>query len=294
MYKKINEISGHAGAIYTSILDGKFLFTGSADNFVTRWNIDDGTQDKFAIKMNQSVYALGLLDSDHLLVGLSTGSIHIFNLSLRQEIKHFTQHKKSIFSISVNQIKSHFYVGDAEGIVSIWDSVNFELLTCIPIACGKIRNIHVSENGDLIVLSCQDGTTRIFETVGFNEIITINSHEMGSSVAHFHPNHSDLLITGGKDAHLKIWNWKTRELIKSIPAHNFVIYDICFFDRNSKFITCSRDKSIKIWNSTDFNVLQKLEQKSGGHKHSVNNLTKLNEHTFASVGDDKKIIVWGN
>lgn len=294
MYKKNKEISGHAGAIYTSIFDGEFLYTGSADNFVTRWDIEDGTQDKFAIKMNQSVYALGLLDSDHLVVGLSTGSIHIFNLSLRQEIKHFTQHKKSIFSISTNRIKSHFYVGDAEGNVSIWNSVNFELLTFIPIACGKIRNIHVSENGDLFVLSCQDGTTRIFETVGFNEIITINSHEMGSSVAHFHPNNSNLLITGGKDAHLKIWNWKTSELIKNIPAHNFVIYDVCFIERNSKFITCSRDKTIKIWDSTDFNVLQKLDQKSGGHKHSVNQLTKLDENSFASVSDDKKIIVWEN
>jgi WD40 repeat protein len=292
VYKKIKEISGHSGAIYTSCFDGNFIYTGSADHFVTRWKVDEAIQDKFAIKMDQSVYSIEFIDEKIIVVGLSNGSVYLFDLQLNKEVKNFTQHIKAVFSISYNKNKSQFYIGDADGNLSIWNSKTFELLIYLPLDCGKIRNIHVSENGDLFVASCQDGTTRIFETLGFNEIITLNTHVGGATVSHFHPLNPSLLLTGGKDAHLNIWNWQTSELIKSIPAHNYVLYDICFIENNTKFITASRDKSIKIWKTESLEVIQRLDQKSGGHKHSVNNITKITENSFASVGDDKKVIIW--
>ena len=292
MYKKVGEIVGHSGAIYTSLFDNQFLYTGSADNFVTRWDLKTQKQDKFAIKMNQSVYAIEFIEYNKLVVGLSNGSVHVFDLLLKKEIKHFTQHIKAVFAISSNLNKSQFYVGDADGNLSVWNSKTLELIIYLPLNAGKIRNIHVSTNGEMFILSCQDGTTRIFETLGFNEIVTLNSHKNGATVAFFHPVYSDIILTSGKDAHIKIWNWRESELIKNIPAHNYVVYDICFIDNNSKFITVSRDKTIKIWDATNFNFLERLDVKVGGHKHSVNKVSKINEHSFVSVGDDKKIILW--
>ena len=64
MFIKILEISGHAGAVYTGAVDQNFLYSGSADRYVTRWNIETGEQDKFAIKMDQSVYALEFISEN--------------------------------------------------------------------------------------------------------------------------------------------------------------------------------------------------------------------------------------
>lgn len=295
MYKKINEIVGHNGAVYTCAVDDQFIYTGSADQYVARWLQKEGIQDKFSIKMDQSVYAIEFINSNkQLVVGLSNGSVHIFDLELKKEIKHFVQHIKPVFSITGNPFTSQFYVGDADGNFSIWDSTTFELLLYLPLDCGKIRNICISEDGALVVISCQDGTTRVFETLCFNEIITLDSHKGGATVAHFHSLDSTILLTGGKDALLKVWDWKSGTQLKSIPAHNYVIYDIIFLENGNKFVTASRDKSIKIWDSLLYDVLQKLDFKVGGHKHSVNSLAKLTEESFSSVGDDKKIIIWEN
>ena len=291
MFKKKLEISGHAGAVYTGTVDQNFLYTGSADHFVTRWNIDTGEQDKFAIKMDQSVYALEFISKNILAVGLSSGSLYIFDLESKEEIRHFVQHVKAIFSITSNSLKNQFYVGDADGNLSVWNSKTLELLIYIPLDCGKIRDIHTNQSGELFSVSCQDGTTRIFETVGFNEIVTLNSHNGGATVSCFDLNNSDIILTGGKDAHLNFWKWESSELISSIPAHNYVIYDICYLNSET-FITASRDKTIKIWDAITNQVIQRLDSKSGGHKHSVNRLIKVNEVTFASVSDDKRIIIW--
>lgn len=292
MYKKQIEIVGHAGAVYTCKYDQHFIYTGSADTYLTRWLPKEGLQDKFAIKMNHPVYAMEMINNRYLAVGLSNGSLHLFDLELRQEIKHFTQHIKAIFSITVNEKMGQLYVGDADGNISIWDISTFELLIYLPLDCGKIRNIRIGEDGHLFVISCQDGTARIFETEGFNEIITIDAHKEGATIAQFHPLNSELLLTGGKDALLNVWNWQTGILKKSIPAHNYVIYDLIFIENGLQFVTASRDKTIKVWNSTDFTVLQRLDFKAGGHRHSVNSLEKLSETSFASTSDDKKLIVW--
>ncbi len=293
MFKKQKEIVGHAGAIYTCKTDDIFLYTGSADKYVTRWLVEKGVQDNFAINLGKPVYSIEFINSNkQLIVGLSDGSLHVFDLELKIEIKHFTQHIKPVFSIVNNETQAQFYVGDADGNFSIWNSITLELMIYLPLDCGKIRNVCCSENGELIVLSCQDGTTRIFDTTHFNEIITIDSHKDGATIAHFHPLNSALLLTGGKDALLKVWDWKSMTQIKSIPAHNYVIYSILFIENGNKFVTASRDKSIKIWDSETFQVIQKLDFKRGGHKHSVNSLSKLSEGSFSSVSDDKKVIIW--
>ena len=292
MFQKIKEITGHAGAVYCSSFDGKFLYTGSADQFVTRWKLNEGIQDSFAIKMSQPVYALAFITPNQLAVGLGNGSIHIFDLEQKQEIKHFTQHIKGVFSITSNNVKNHFYCGDADGNLSIWNSLTLELLLYLPLDCGKIRKIRIAEKGDLMIVACQDTTIRIFETNGYNEITTIKGHAGGTTIADFHPTNADILLSGGKDALLKIWNWKTETLIKEIPAHNYVIYDIQFTEEN--FITASRDKTIKIWNLENFEFIQRLDTISKGHKHSVNGLQLINNQLFASISDDKKIIIWDN
>lgn len=292
MYKKQIEIVGHAGGVYTCKYDQHFIYTGSADTYVTRWLLEEGLQDKFAIKMDHPVYAIEMINNRYLAVGLSSGSFHVFDLKLRQEIKHFTQHIKAIFSITVNEKVGQLYVGDADGNLSIWDISTFELLIYLPLDCGKIRNIRIGDQGRLFVVSCQDGTIRVFETERFNEIITINAHKGGATIAQFHPLNSELLLTGGKDALLNIWNWQTGDLIKSIPAHNYVIYDLIFIEKGLRFVTASRDKTIKIWDSKDFTVEQRLDFKAGGHRYSVNSFVKLSETSFASASDDKKLIVW--
>jgi WD40 repeat protein len=101
------------------------------------------------------------------------------------------------------------------------------------------------------------------------------------------------LLSGGKDGFLNIWSCKNFELIKSLPAHNFALYGICFHPNENIFATASRDKSIKIWDAETIDVLAKLDAKKGGHLNSVNRIYWSNYNNYlVSTGDDKTIIIW--
>ncbi|MDG1331890.1 MAG: WD40 repeat domain-containing protein [Crocinitomicaceae bacterium] len=291
LFKKQKEIIGHAGAIYTCAYKDGFIYTGSGDNYVARWNAETGEQDKFAIKFEESVYSLVFLDENRLVVGLANGHVHVFDLNSNEEIKFFTQHTKAVFELSFNEKKQQLYIADADGNLSIWDSRTLELLVYLPLDCGKVRDISVSQTGENFVLACQDDTLRVFESNFFNEILTIDAHKNGATTVLYHPNNENHLISGGKDAMLRLWDLRTSKCLEEIPAHNFAIYSIQAINDGKTIITSSRDKTIKVW-SDGLKFQERLDLKVGGHKHSVNKIRPVNTNQFVSVSDDKKIIIW--
>jgi len=92
---------------------------------------------------------------------------------------------------------------------------------------------------------------------------------------------------------LKVFDLENFEEVKSIPAHNFAIYDIVFDPSGKYFATASRDKSVKIWDYELMSVLERLEGNDGkGHINSVNKLMWMQDGTLLSAGDDRAIQSW--
>lgn len=289
---KLKEMTGHAGAIYSVDGTGNFIYTASGDKYVARWDLDKSEQDRFSIKAESSIYTVALVNANQLVFGTSSGSLHIIDLEKKQELRHFLLEKAAVFAIAENRKRSHIYTTDANGTLYIWDAVTWKLLLRIPFNCGKIREVSVDEEQDLLFLSCQDGMVRILETKHYNEIASFFAHKEGTNCLSIIPGKQDFLISGGKDGYLRVWKWKEQTMFVELPAHNFGIYQITFLNEGNNFLTVSRDKSIKLWNTSSLSVLQKIERKHGGHSHAVNAIWKQDEYHVVTVGDDKRINYW--
>ena len=290
--EKLLELNGHNGAIYTVDHLEKFIFTGSGDRFVAKWNLKTGIQEAFSIRCDQAIYQIKLIcNKTILLIGTSSGAIHVINLSDRKEIKHFIAHNVAIFAFEEILEINQFYVGDANGNLSVWNSLSWEMMLFLPLNVGKIRCIRISNDRKSIYLACQDGTIRQFDTKNFNEINCWQAHDTGANS--IIESQDNKLYSAGKDGYIRIWELGSPPLcIKQIPAHNFGIYDLLFMQNGKSMLSISRDKSIKLWDIDSMKVIQKLERKHGGHSHAVNAITKISETEFVSVGDDKRLIYW--
>ena len=102
------------------------------------------------------------------------------------------------------------------------------------------------------------------------------------------------LVSGSRDAQVKIWDSMSFELIKNIPAHLFAVNSIAFHPTLPYFATASMDKSIKIWGADDFKLYKVISREKGfaSHQLSINKLAWHDNHLI-SVSDDKRIIIWG-
>lgn len=285
----IQTIAGHIGAVYDILYTGNNLFSSSADKFVTRWDIETGKQTDFAVKLEHSAYNIAFSEESNILgVGTNNGGIHVIDLNERKEIRLLTQHKSAVFSLIYNPFLKHYYSGDKDGYFCAWDE-KFNLLITLPFECEKIREISLNDNGSALAICGQDGFIRVLETEYFNTLSKFKAHEEGANCAVFD---GEKLYSGGKDAHIKIWQWRDKKCLKSIPAHNYAVYDLELIDNKEKIVSVSFDKSIKIWNTADLSIVERIEFRNQGHRHTVNRIAKINEQTFATASDDRMIKIW--
>lgn len=292
----IGKLTGHAAPIYALEKGRKpnTIFSGGGDNIVAEWNIETMEPEKFQVKLNFTVYSIcHIPEKNLLLIGNAVGGIHVIDLEQKAEIRYFTVQKKSIFSLKYSSITGHFYALSAGGVMTVWQLDGFKLLRTLPLCDGKLRDLAFNEGHKLIAIACGDARIRIFDTEFYNELYTLEGHELSVNAVAFHPS-KKLLISGGRDAYIRFYNVENGfELVRSIPAHNFAIYSLAFSPDGKYMASASRDKTLKIWSATDFDTPVRLDYKNEGHRHSVNALFWSDfEDTLISTGDDKTLRTW--
>lgn len=292
--KVLHQMVGHVRPIYclSEGFNSGTILSGSSDRFVAEWDLKAGSPTNFSIKLTSIPYSLlPLQDRGCLLIGNSSGEIHFIDVAKKHEIKCL-----KVFSSAVFKLVSDgrfFYASSSEGELAIGSLDTIEIHKVVKVCQEKIRHLAIDFLNQTLLLSCGDGFTRLVALQTGNFIAEFQSHSQSTNCALLLPNHQ--LLTGGRDAHLNYWikSNTSYQLKKSIPAHNFAIYDLAIAPNGETIATASRDKTIKLWN-TNLDIPLRLDKsKFNGHDFSVNTL-HWNKQTnlLLSAGDDRSIIVW--
>ncbi|MDH4472247.1 MAG: hypothetical protein QE487_06545 [Fluviicola sp.] len=286
-WRKSVVISGHSAPIYACTVFNEFIYSTAGDRFVTRWNTADGKQDAFTVKLDAPAYTLGIVESERLLIiGCTNGTIIAIHTDSKQLVWEHNFLGKALFSAVDCPAEKWLVLGDAEGHLLVLDYTG-KLLTTFHLDCGKIRSIKHTKTG--LFIGCQDGSWRQLELPTFNEIRKQQAHE-GGVVSLSINEFTHTLLSGGKDAHLRLWDMLTGKLLQEWPAHYQTIYGIA--QCGDEIITVSMDKTIKIWDSTEWKVTQRIEFKQGGHNRSVNGCLAIDQNRFLTFSDDKSILIF--
>ena len=295
--EKVAHLQGHASAVYALAegLKENLFFSGGSDKIVAEWNLETFVPEDFAIKLEAPAYSFVYVkEKEIILVGNGSGGIHIIDLIQKKEIKLLQHHSGPVFDLKYSIVNNAFYAASADGSISTSSLETLLHLKTIKLCTQKVRDLAINSDESRLAVACGDGSIRIFELVDFKQVYGFPAHELSANAVKFHPD-GEHLITGGRDAHLNIWDvLDNYRIIKSIPAHNYAIYSIEFSPHLPYFATASRDKTIKIWDTQSFDLLLRLDKLHfKGHTHSVNKLlwSKFKNYLI-SAGDDRVIMVW--
>jgi len=77
-------------------------------------------------------------------------------------------------------------------------------------------------------------------------------------------------------------------------AHLYALNHIAYSPDAKHFVTCSLDKSIKVWRTSDLTLLKVIDKaRHAGHGTSVNRLLWTPfEDELVSASDDRTISIW--
>lgn len=291
--EKLADLTGHRDAIYAlaeGANEGAF-FSAGGDGHVVLWNVNfPEAPGKVLARFGSAIYSLIYLrDENRLLVGTRFGRLYLLNLNTNQQEKHL-ELGGDIFALLLQN--NTLFAACAGGHLYAIDLKHFSIKQHMQPVTDNARSLAFDTEENTIACGFSDGHIRIFDVENLNEKASYFAHEKSVFALQYLDNGK--LLSGGRDAQLRLWSKEIPGLAeRAIPAHMFTINKLIYSPDKKYFISASRDKSFKIWQTETLDLLKVIVRpKFAAHTHSVNTSLWFNDNTIVSAGDDKTIKIW--
>ncbi len=320
--KKIAQLTGHQAAVF-AVGEGRtpqHIISGAGDGWLVEWDLATPDVGRLLAKVARNIFSLQLLKhQNRIVVGDMDGGVRFVDLDNPEKTLNIKHHSKGCFDIQLfdNQL---FTIG-GEGTITRWSVEESRSLESLQLSSKSLRAMSMCVEKREIAIGASDGNVYFLDLDTFELKKTIKTAHTNSIFSvHYTPDGTHLL-TGGRDAFLKLWKLDNNEntLAFAAPAHLFTLNSIAFHPTNPHiFATASRDKTIKIWElqisdsrfhissfnvktpsnfqlpTSNFQLLKVIDTiRLGGHLRSVNRLfwSPFKDY-LVSVSDDRSLMIW--
>ena len=288
-------LSGQISSIYclADKNDTPYFFSAGGDGWIVQWQKNAQNADGLLLaKVDGKIFSIIYIsNSDLLVAGDFDGHVYWLDTMTNTILKRIAFHKGSVFGFC--QVgPDHIFSISGDGYLCKWDINTFQPIESIKISTQGLRSLIYDEDSNYIYVGSSDNNVYTINPIDLKIENTVKQAHQNSvfSLAML-PN--DLLLSGGRDAHLKAWKLPDMIIKQDFAAHMFTINSIVYLPELSLFATASRDKCIRIWDAETFELQKSIDIQKDGHFNSVNSLLWLPAHsTLVSASDDRTIRMW--
>ena len=270
-------LEGHLGAVYDlSSGDRDTLWSVGGDGCLVRWTRQDGAwnpQGMAMAKADEALFCVRVLPNGEVLAGGASGGLIAWT---NAGVEILGGHPGGTFVVTDQ------WSAGADGHLRRWRTG--ESVGSFP---GRIRCVLDTRRGTRVGL--HDGHAAILGSASPQSL-----HD-GSVRAMMPWPGKGALGTAGADGRIRIWEevGDTLRDVVSIDAHKGAVYRLKASPDGLRVASASRDRTVAVWNASDLALEARLSRSSGeGHTRSVNALCWLDDHTIATGGDDRRILLW--
>ncbi|MCM0041222.1 MAG: WD40 repeat domain-containing protein [Algoriphagus sp.] len=292
---KLHTLTGHNDCIY-ALREGtnpRYFYTGAGDGMVVEWDLDNPKDGILLARLPHSVYAL---ESDPirstLIVGHNYEGIHVIDLVEKKESWNLKLGAVAIFDLKV--FGDELFVATGDGVLFV---VNLESRTIkkhIKLSSNSIRVLAISFKKKQLALGFSDHSIQVLDLAqGAAPIARLEGHSNSVFALGYSPG-EEVLVSGGRDACLKFWNTNSYLLEENVVAHLYAINYLSFRGDGKYLVTCSMDKSLKLWDMSNRNLIKVIDKaRNAGHGTSINKVFwSTYSGVIVSVSDDRTIAIW--
>ena len=293
--KKVHTFTGHHGSVYAlqPADNPSEFFSASGDGMLVKWNLTHPDEGELIARLPNSVYALHYHTPSGLLIaGQNFEGIHLLDWKNKKEVGSLKLSNTAIFDLQT--AGNRLFCGTGNGTLFVIDLNTLTVLDELTFSNKNLRSLSVNEKTNELAAGYSDHLIRIFDLETLTLKYEIPAHTNSVFTVRYMPGRN-YLLSGSRDARLKAWNVKTGyTLAGEVVAHLFAINYLDFSPDLKHFVTCSLDKSIKVWDATEMRLLKVIDKgRHAGHGTSVNRvLWTAHNNRLLSASDDRTISVW--
>lgn len=296
--RKRAQLTGHNAAIFAigpDVVPHQFL-SAAGDGWIVRWDLKDPDTGRLIAKIDTQAFSLLYLEeANRVVVGNMNGGVHWVDLDNPEHTRNIAHHQKGVFGL--HRVGDFVYSIGGGGMLTRWDLHTARSLESVRLANQPLRCIAYSADRRELAVGSSDNSIYLLDA----DTLQVRhrhqqAHDNSVFTIAYHPDGQHLL-SGGRDAHLRIWHFDADHQLRAVaakPAHWFTINAIALDPQERWFATGSRDKTIKLWDAHTFELVKVLETaRDGCHVNSVNRLFwSPFQNELISASDDRSMIIW--
>ncbi|CAG9790469.1 unnamed protein product [Diatraea saccharalis] len=243
---------------------------------------------------NEVLDAAGSCDSSHIVSCSSDKSVILWDVTTGQPIRRYRGHASSVTCVKFNEESSLAVSGSVDNTVAFWDIVSrrqepvqvlkdakdtitsiqitdHEIMTCsvdchvrlYDIRVGKMTSDYIghivtfgnfTHDGQCYVLSCNDGTVKLFDKDSGEMLNTFIGHECKDYMLENVVNETDShIMSGSATGEVLVWDLiSSKSTNKFVHTKNKPVISLSHHPTESYLLTACDDE-IKLWGNKSAN-----------------------------------------
>lgn len=264
--------------------DGRYVFTGSADRTVKRWEAATGRQNLIFEGHRRDVRALDLSeDGAWLCSGGADQTVRLWNAA-GQPARVMEGHEGAVNAVSFTPTGTHVLSAGEDRVIRVWETDTGRLAgelnghrstvnaLCVA-ADGRFAlsagGDHIGEHSVLILWELAQGRVlRVFE-----------GHERAVNAARLSPD-GRLAVSGSSDQTLKVWDLSNGQVLHTLTGHTGAVGAVRLSADGRTALSGSFDRTLRLWDLETGRPLRVFE----GHAAPIKGVSLSQNGRYAASG----------
>ena len=255
-----NTLIGHDAAVNTVKFSPRenILASGGDDNKLLLWPL------KYPLKKDNEIepFILGkhkgkIVDLDfsrngkYLLSASWDGSVGIWDIKKRKNIKFLKGHKGPVYSVKYSKDNKYIYSSGYDGEIKMWEAKNGNYIRPLIKNGWGISVFEIDEKKNFIAYGSTDGKIKIKKMKEDTLILKIGE-DRTPILSMYYLEKENLISFGNAKGRMIILDTNSWSLVRDFNAVNGPIWDNILFPKDSSLIVAGLDDFLTRWEIFDF------------------------------------------